>query len=158
MTKEIRHSILAIAVFWGFCLFPVTIFAGNLKLMHDKGGSPNYQPFYEKVAIAAKSEVNVTFEPTPFPTTDVFQATICTSLPSKKAPGLFTWWSTYRIEPLIQKGLVEDLTPLWDKYRDDFPVGLRNAFSFNEKVYGFPTAVDYWAVFYNKDIFRKSYS
>ena len=33
--------------------------AANLIMMHDKGGNPNYQPFYEKVGVDAKAAIGV---------------------------------------------------------------------------------------------------
>jgi multiple sugar transport system substrate-binding protein len=155
MNLKPRNVIRFFLVCISCCLFSNASYAQELQLMHDKGGSPNFQPFYEEVAEAAKSAVGVKFTPFPLPTTDVYQATLKASLPSKKAPGLFTYWSTYRIEPLIKKGMVEDLTHLWDKYKSDYPAGIRTAFTTDGKAYGFPVMVDYWAVYYNKAIFKK---
>ncbi len=33
-------------------------------------------------------------------------------------------------------GLVADITALWDKHKAEYPQGLRDAFTFNGKVYG----------------------
>ncbi|HOV65176.1 MAG TPA: ABC transporter substrate-binding protein, partial [Spirochaetia bacterium] len=65
----------------------------NLILMHDKGGNPNYQPFYEEVGKKAKEATGVGFTPTPYPTTDVYMAAVRAALPTNKAPEIFTWWS-----------------------------------------------------------------
>ncbi len=127
----------------------------NLILMHDKGGNPNYQPFYEEVGKKAKEAIGVGFTPTPYPTTDVYMASVRAALPTNKAPELFTWWSTYRMKELIDQGLVADLSDLWDKHKDEYAQGIRDAFTFNGKAYGFPYTVEYWGVWYNKAVFAK---
>jgi len=132
-------------------------FAGaqNLILMHDKGGNPNYQPFFEKVGQMAKDAVGVEFTPTPYPDTSTYIAAVRAALPTDKAPDLFTWWSTYRMKDLIDQGLVADMTDLWDKHKAEYPKGVRDAFTFNGKVYGFCDVVEYWGVWYNKAVFAK---
>jgi ABC-type glycerol-3-phosphate transport system substrate-binding protein len=127
----------------------------DLILMHDKGGNPNYQPFYEEIGQKAKAAVGVGFTPTPYPTTDVFISAVRAALPTDKAPDLFTWWSTYRMKDLIDQGLVADTTSLWDKHKAEYPQGVRDAFTFGGKVYGFAYVVEYWGIWYNKDVFAK---
>lgn len=127
----------------------------DLILMHDKGGNPNYQPFYEEVGQQAKDAIGIGFTPTPYATTDVYVAAVRAALPTDRAPDLFTWWSTYRMKDLIDQGMVADLTDLWDKHKSEYPQGVRDAFTFNGKVYGFCYVVEYWGVWYNKDVFAK---
>ncbi len=130
-------------------------FAQELILMHDKGGNPNYQPFYEAMGQEAKAKIGVGFTATPYPTTDVFIASVRAALPTKQAPDLFTWWSTYRMKDLIDQGLVAETTDLWDKHKAEFSQGLRDAFTFNGKVYGLAYLVEYWGVWYNTEVFAK---
>src|SRR5271157_1950059 len=129
--------------------------APSLVLMHDKGGNPNYVPFFEDLGKQAQAAIGVGFTQSPYPTTDVFQAAVRAALPTAKAPDLFTWWSTYRMKDLIDGGLVADLTDLWDKHKAEYPTGLRDAFTFNGKVYGMADVVEYWGVWYNKEVFAK---
>ncbi len=127
--------------------------AKDLVMMHDKGGNPNYQPFYEAAGQAAKERIGIGFTPTPYPTTDVFISAVRAALPTKEAPDLFTWWSTYRMKDLIDQGLVAETTDLWDKHKDEYSQGLRDAFTFGGKVYGFGYVVEYWGIWYNKQVF-----
>jgi ABC-type glycerol-3-phosphate transport system substrate-binding protein len=127
----------------------------NLVLMHDKGGNPDYRPFYEQLGTMAKAAVGVGFTQSPYPDTNAFQAAVRAALPTDKAPDLFTWWSTYRMKDLIDENLVADMTDLWNKHKDEYPQGLRDAFTFNGKVYGLAYVVEYWGVWYNKDVFAK---
>jgi len=147
----------------GLCIVSGLVFAGGKKeaaapeivLMHDKGGNPNYQPFFEETGKAAATAIGVGFTPVPYPTTDAFIASVRAALPTAKAPDLFTWWSTYRMKDLIDQGLVADLTDLWDKHKADYSQGIRDAFTFDGKVYGLPYTIEYWGIWYNKDVFRK---
>ncbi len=127
----------------------------NLVLMHDKSGAPDYRQFYEATGAAAKAAIGIGFTQSPYPDTNAFQAAVRAALPTNKAPDLFTWWSTYRMKDLIDENLVADLSDLWDKHKGEFSQGLRDAFTFNGKAYGFPDVVEYWGVWYNKDVFAK---
>ncbi|MBN1837134.1 MAG: extracellular solute-binding protein [Spirochaetales bacterium] len=129
--------------------------APELVMMHDKGGNPNYQPFYEAMGEQAMAKVGIGFTPTPYPTTDVFISAVRAALPTKQAPDLFSWWSTYRMKDLIDQGLVAETTDLWDKHKAEYSQGLRDAFTFGGKVYGFAYVVEYWGVWYNKEVFAK---
>ena len=129
--------------------------APELVMMHDKGGNPNYQPFYEAMGEQAKEKIGIGFTPTPYPTTDVFISQVRAALPTKQAPDLFTWWSTYRMKDLIDQGLVAETTDLWDNHKVEYAQGLRDAFTFGGKAYGFCYVVEYWGVWYNKEVFAK---
>jgi len=95
--------------------------AANIILMHDKGGTPNFQPYFEAVGEKTEELLNITVEPVPYPSTDVFIAAVNSALPTNEAPELFTWWSTYRVKALIDQGLVAETTEIWDKYKDEYP-------------------------------------
>jgi ABC-type glycerol-3-phosphate transport system substrate-binding protein len=125
----------------------------EIILMHDKGGVPNFQPFYEATTMKTEAAIGVGFTATPFPSTDVFQQAVRSALPTQEPPDLFTWWSTYRAKQLYDQDLLADTTAIWDKYKDEYPPGIRDAFSFDGKVFGISTGLEYWPVYYNKDVF-----
>jgi multiple sugar transport system substrate-binding protein/raffinose/stachyose/melibiose transport system substrate-binding protein len=149
--KGLRIAVVALLLL----ALAAAAFAQDLILMHDKGGNPNYQPFYEAMGKEAKAKIGVGFTPTPYPTTDVFISAVRAALPTRQAPDLFTWWSTYRMKDLIDQGLVAETTELWDKHKAEYPQGLRDAFTFDGKVYGFAYVVEYWGVWYNTEVFAK---
>jgi ABC-type glycerol-3-phosphate transport system substrate-binding protein len=152
--KSSRAFILGIAL---LLLTGSVAFAADptVILMHDKGGNPDYRPFYEALGVASQKAVGVGITQSANPSTDVFMSAVRAALPTKQAPELFTWWSTYRMKDLIDQGLAADLTDLWDKHRADFSAGVRAAFTFNGKVYGLPYSIEYWGVWYNKSTFAK---
>jgi multiple sugar transport system substrate-binding protein/raffinose/stachyose/melibiose transport system substrate-binding protein len=125
----------------------------NLILMHDKGGNPNYQPFYEEVGKKRRKR-SVGFTPTPYPTTDVYMASVRAALPTNKAPELFTWWSTYRMKELIDQGLVATSPTSGTSTKTSTPRHPRRV-HLQRKAYGFPYTVEYWGVWYNKAVFAK---
>jgi len=127
----------------------------EIILMHDKGGVPNFQPFYEEVVKKLNAEMGISFTPTPYPSTDVFQQAVRSALPTNEPPDLFTWWSTYRAKQLYDQGLLAETTAIWDKYKDEYAQGIRDGFSFDGKVYGISTGLEYWPVYYNKDVFAE---
>jgi len=43
----------------------------------------------------------------------------------------------------------------WYKHKDDYDKGVRDAYTFEGKVYGFPYSIEYWAVWYNKPLFAE---
>ena len=126
-----------------------------LSLLHDKGGNPNFQPYFEEMGKKTEELFGIKIEPVPYPTTDVFIATVRAALPTTDAPDLFTWWSTYRMKELIDQGLLAPTTELWDKHKDEYSEGLRNAFTFDGEAYGYSYTQEYWPVWYNKDVFAQ---
>ena len=132
-----------------FCALALTTlsYSQDIVLMHDKGGAPDWQTPLTAMAKICQEKLGITFVPTPFPTTDVFMSAVRTALPTNKAPELFTWWSDFRMKPLVDSGLVEDVTPLWEKYKDEYDPAFRSAFEFDGKVYGVPTNLAYWIVY-----------
>jgi ABC-type glycerol-3-phosphate transport system substrate-binding protein len=133
----------------------VTAAPATISLLHDKGGNPNYQPYFEEMGSITQELFNITIEPVPYPTTDVFIATVKAALPTADAPELFTWWSTYRMKELIDQGLLAPTTDLWEKHKDDYSQGLRDAFTFDGEAYGFSYTQEFWPVWYNKDVFAE---
>lgn len=125
----------------------------TLTLLHDKAGSPSWQPFFEEMGLNIKAATGHGLEPTSYPSTDVYMAQVRSSLISKDAPSMFTWWSTYRMEEMANQKVLGDLSSVWDKHMEEFSVDMRNAFTFNNEVYGFPISAEYWPVWYNKEVF-----
>jgi len=127
----------------------------QIVLAHDKGIMPSFQNSFTLQGQAAKKALGTGFVPEPSQTTDLFVSRMMAALPTDEAPGLFTWWSSTRVKPLVDQGLVDDLTHLWDKYRNEYDNAIRDAYTFEGKVYGFPYSIEYWAVWYNKKIFHR---
>lgn len=74
-------------------------------------------------------------------------------LTSKNAPDVVTWFAGYRMQQFAEKGL---LLPIGDVFPDsEFPKAFKNASSYNGKVYFMPQSWYWWAVYYNKDVFKK---
>jgi len=146
---------LTVLICLGFFAFQFQVWAQDIVLMHDKGGAPDWQTPFTEMAKVCAEELGITFTPTPFPTTDVFMSSVRTALPTGKAPELFTWWSDFRMKPLVDTGLVEDVTALWEKHQDEYDPAFRDAFEFDGKVYGVPTNLAYWVVYYSIPVFKK---
>jgi multiple sugar transport system substrate-binding protein/raffinose/stachyose/melibiose transport system substrate-binding protein len=154
--RKLRSIVLLLVVAAGvLALVTCAAKPSSIVLMHDKGGNPDYRPFYDQMGVLSKTATGVSFTQSPYPDTTTYQAAVRAALPTDKAPDLFTWWSTYRMKDLSDAGLVADHSDLWNKHKDEYSQGLRDAFTFNGKVYGFPDTVEFWGVWYNKDVFAK---
>ncbi len=127
----------------------------EIVLAHDKGIMPMFQTNFARQGQAADEAVGAGFVPVPSQTTDLFVSRMMATLPTREAPELFTWWSTARVKALVDAGLVDDLTSLWDKYSNSYDRAIRDAYTFNGRVYGFPYSIEYWAIWYNKEIFAR---
>ncbi|MDZ7832468.1 MAG: extracellular solute-binding protein [Desulfobacterales bacterium] len=127
----------------------------KIILAHDKGNLPGFQRNFELQGEEAKQAINLGFTPMAYPSTDLYIQQMHASLPTRNAPALFTWWTTYRVKKLVEQDLVADLTHLWDKHADDYPRAIREAHTLNGRVYGFPYSIEYWPVWYNKPLFDR---
>ncbi len=127
----------------------------SIVIMHDKSGSPSWGPLFDQMSAASTEAIGIGFTNTSFPATDIYMSQIRASLVTDEAPNLFTWWSTYRMKELADNDVLKDLSTLWDKHENEFGSDLRNAFTFDGEVYGFPVTSEYWVVWYNKEVFQK---
>ena len=127
----------------------------RLVLAHDKGNMPWFHQSFSRQGKKAESEIGTGFIPVASPGTDLYMSQMKARLPTPRAPALFTWWSAWRVKELVEKGLVNDLTHIWDRYADEYPREIRDAYTIDGKVYGFPYSVEYWPIWYNKPLFEK---
>ena len=164
LSKTITYSLLILLAVLIFpLLFTDCSSENNLEksgenevtLAHDKGIVSDFQIFFEKHGQKSSQDIGIEIEPIATNATDVYINQMKATLPTVEAPELFTWWSAYRVKELVEQGLVIDITALWNKHKDEYPDGLRDAFTIENKVYGFPYIVEYWAVWYNKPIFKE---
>ena len=124
-----------------------------MDFYHDKA---NWEDAFTQVLSKAKDSVGVDVKATPYADTSTYQAAVRASLRTPSAPGIFTWWSGYRMKDLVDAGLVSDVSALWKKYTDAglYSPSLASAYTFDGKIYGIPDLVAYWVVFYNKKVFK----
>src|SRR4029079_581177 len=145
------HKKLAIAA------TALALFAGPalaIDFYHDKA---NWQDAFTKVLDGAKGADGVDVKATPDPDTSSYQAAVRAALKTPSAPGLFTWWSGYRMKDLVDAGLVADVSRILQKYVDagKYSASLANAYTFDGKIYAVPVNIAWWVVFYNKKVFAE---
>ena len=145
MAKKLVAAAAALAMFAGPAL--------AVDFYHDKA---NWQDAFTKVLDKAKDAAGVEVKAMPYADTSTYQAAVRASLRTPSAPGIFAWWSGYRMKDLVDAGLVADVTELWKKYTDAglYSPSLASAYTFDGKIYGIPDLVAYWVVFYNKKVFK----
>jgi ABC-type glycerol-3-phosphate transport system substrate-binding protein len=127
--------------------------AQTIDFYHDKA---NWDAAFQGTLGPAKDAAGVEVKTTPYADTSTYQAAVRATLRTPSAPGIFTWWSGYRMKDLVDAGLVADVSDLWKKYTDAglYNPSLASAYTFDGKIYGVPDLVAYWVVFYNKAAFE----
>ena len=147
-----------------FLILAVPVFAGGrqqasgsqkITIIHDKTGAPDYHPYFMKAGDELKVATGITLEPSGYPSTDVYSAAVRSALPTNSAPDLFTWWAGAWIQDLEKTGFLAPVTAIWDKYKDDYSKGIRDSFTLNGQLYALPWSIEYWLVYYNKDVYSQ---
>ena len=71
---------------------------------------------------------------------------------------MFTWWSGSQLETLVDNGVIEDLTDIWNEYiiPAGVPESVAEAFTFDGKIYAAPYCALYTTVIYNMDCFEQA--
>ena len=131
-----------------------TAAGGTLEFWNDKMANIE-QSSLDKVFGTIQSASGYTLDMIPYPDTASYQTAMQQTIRDEKAPGLFTWWSGSQLQTLVENGLVEDLTSVWDSSIYDAGVsqGVADAFTFDGKIYAAPWSVLYNVVLYNKTVF-----
>ena len=144
MIKKIGLAVAALTALAGPAL------AASVDFYHDKAN-------WEDAFNAALKDAPVPTKVTPYADTSTYQAAVRASLRTPSAPGLFTWWSGYRMKDLVDAGLVADVSSIWKSYVDKglYNPSLASGYTFNGKIYAVPDNIAYWVVFYNKKVFSK---
>jgi ABC-type glycerol-3-phosphate transport system substrate-binding protein len=127
----------------------------TITITHDKTGAPDYHPYFIKAGSELKAVTGVGLEPVGYPSTDVYTAATRSALPSNSAPDLFSWWAGAWIQDLQKSGLLAPTTAVWDKYRADYSQGIRDMYTIDGQLYALPWSLEYWLVYYNKDIYTQ---
>ena len=127
----------------------------TLTIMHDKTGAPDYHPYFVQAGEELNAATGISLNPVGYPSTDVYTAAIRSALPGAGAPDLFTWWAAAWTQDLQKNDLLLPLTSIWDKHKDEFSQGVRDAYTIDGELYSLPWAADYWLAYYNKDVYAE---
>lgn len=127
---------------------------GTIEFWNDKMANIE-QSYLDAIFGEIKNASGYTIDMVPYPDTASYQTAMQQTVRDEKAPGLFTWWSGPQLQTLVENGLVEDVTDVWNNYIFDEGVsqGIADAFTFDGKIYAAPWSVLYNVVLYNKTIF-----
>lgn len=154
-----RRTLLSAAGLLGL----VTACGGGISTSATKGTINFYNdnaPWvagFEHVNPALKKTTGYALNPLTVPTTTSYEQVVKSQLQTSKTPDLFKWWNGYRLQDIARTGKIADLTETWDRAENDGILygELREPFSYEDKVYGFPLSQSYYVCFYNKRIFAK---
>ncbi len=124
---------------------PVTFFT-------DK---PAWQDGWDAVFAAFEAKTGIPVEMTGYTEIDTYVAAVKTGIASPRGPDMFTWWSDYKLQGLAKEGLLEEISDIYAEVPGKYNDGLLNSFSWDGGVYGAPSLVASWIMFYNLPIFEK---
>lgn len=130
---------------------------GKVELWNDKlGGAEVGVP--DAIAQAANDLSGVELIINSYSDVAAYQAAFQQSIREPEAPGLFTWWGGKQLEALVEEGLVEDLTDIWEEYLipAGVPESVAESFTYDGKIYAAPYDSYYHSVFYNVDCFEQA--
>jgi multiple sugar transport system substrate-binding protein len=125
--------------------------AKTLKLANDK---VTWKPWFNTAGKDAAKAIGVGWSATEYADTSSYQAAIRTSGRTPKVPDLYSWWSGWLMKEIVDAGYASDVTSVWDKNAAHYSKGVRDSFTFGGKTYGAPLYISYWAVLYNKHVFK----
>ncbi|GAB2545625.1 ABC transporter substrate-binding protein [Gracilibacillus alcaliphilus] len=112
-------------------------------------------PIVEQISEEMEEKIDLSIKFTGYSDGQAYQTAVSQSLGKADSPGIFKWWSGYRLNNLAATGEIADLTDEWEDYYVDAGINpeLAEAFTVDGKVYGAPLSVLYNVVFYNKNVF-----
>lgn len=115
------------------------------------------QPIVEEISEQIEDKIDLSIKFTGYSDGQAYQTAVSQSLGKEESPGIFKWWSGYRLNDLASTGEIADLTEEWENYYTEAGINqdLADAFTVDGKVYGAPLSVLYNVVFYNKNVFEE---
>lgn len=131
--------------------------SGKVELWNDKLATED-PTVVDAIASGASEASGLTVTINSYPDVAAYQTALQQSIREPEAPGMFTWWSGSQLETLVNNGVVEDLTDLWNDYiiPSGVPESVADAFTFDGKIYAAPYCALYTTVIYNKDCFEQA--
>ena len=132
--------------------------ANLVEVFNDKPGDWNKS--YAEMGKLSREAIGVGMKGVPFQDTTAYQQAIQQSLRAggEQTPGLFTWWSGYRLDDFAKEGGLEDVSSVWTSQveKGNLPEDLKSAFTFEGKQYAVPGTFSYYPMFYNKKVFERN--
>lgn len=133
-----------------------TEISGKVELWNDKLATED-PAVVDSIVQGATAAAGLKVSINSYPDVAAYQTAVQQSIREPEAPGMFTWWSGSQLETLVNNGVIEDLTELWNDYiiPAGVPENVADAFTFDGKIYAAPYCALYTTVLYNKDCFEQ---
>jgi multiple sugar transport system substrate-binding protein len=149
----ILKTLAATALLGSTLAFAGAASAETVTVFHDK---PFYQEGWDGLTAAAK-EAGIDLQFSAY-TTDQFQAFIQQGLMSGSPPDAFTWWNGTKLAEIVESGMIAPLDDLWAEKiaAGEYDASSAEPFKVGDHIYGMPTGINRWVVFYNKELFAKA--
>jgi len=150
-----------------FLALVVLIVGGAPSVLFAQAGSedlvfindnPPFEAANASMGAWIKDRIGIGFVPESYPDLSTYQTTLRQSLlSSNTAPDFFKWWSNFRIKPLVDEGLLEDVSDIWAEGVKSgvWPKTVSGEVTFKGKQYAIPYHYSHWGVIYNKKVFQE---
>ncbi len=131
--------------------------SGSVELWNDKLAAED-PTVVDAIAQGATDASGIQVSINSYPDVAAYQTALQQSIREPEAPGMFTWWSGSQLETLVDNGVIEDLTDIWNEYiiPAGVPESVAEAFTFDGKIYAAPYCALYTTVIYNMDCFEQA--
>ncbi len=153
-----RRCILVIGLVSSLLLVSASSFGAGARLVYNSymGDPLPREADLELVKMFEEKHPDITVDHSIVAHEDFKQA-IRTWLSSKNPPDVMTWFAGNRARFFIDKGLIMDISDLWQKegWVKTYPKGFLALSTVNGRQYFLPTSWYWWAVWYRTDIFKK---
>jgi multiple sugar transport system substrate-binding protein len=124
-----------------------------LRFSHDKP-ELNQQIAAESTAVSDATGVGWTTDVQQSPAS--YASHIDQVIGTKDAPDLFSWWSGWPLWQLQAKGVLDDLSDIWNPVRSQYLRGLdARILGLKNRIGGVPLAFSFWLTYYNTRVFSR---
>jgi multiple sugar transport system substrate-binding protein len=158
--KRLMFSCLVLLLLGGFNMTVMArgrqdTVAKDLVFIND---NPPFEQQNAAMGAWINNRIGIGFVPESYPDLTTYQTTLRQSLLSPNtAPDFFKWWSNFRLKPLVDEGLLEDVSDIWQEgfesgvWKEDAAAEV----TFNGRQYALPYHYSHWGMIYNKKIFEE---
>jgi multiple sugar transport system substrate-binding protein len=125
-----------------------------LKFSNDK---PPFTTAYDAMSTAAKKQIGLSLKVNPYASTPAFETAIRSSGAAGEKPALFTWHTGQQLDQLVPAHEVANTSSIWKAAiaNGTLPASLEKYYTVGGQQYCVPFSLDYWGMFYNKQVFAK---
>jgi multiple sugar transport system substrate-binding protein len=128
--------------------------ANTLQFDNDK---PPFAAGYKAMSDALSKQTGISLKLNTYADPAAYATAIRSGGAAGVKPALFTWHTGGQLQDLVAANQVEPTTDIWKSAIADgtLPASIEEYYTVDGQQYCVPETLDYWGMYYNKDIFAK---